>query len=337
MLEMSWKRFGTASICLIPAQLWLICYLVPLEVIVAPWLPGNPFSIQTSFPGIGIPNINIRRSWHRLIFIMRIFVLVRRYIYIETASRHLWLESIHWSLLSSLIKQTFAEQFKQVSTWFTLSRFVRLLPRFIMTQTKHWDMYEEQHTALQSTTRKNCWLAIFHVIFAFTSGRILVEFLTALNVPESEYPCNNPCTHAIMHQNRVGMNPMLLAPAPLRHNSGNLCMTCFQMCHYIKPSVPGICDASHMVSRCGMNYCISWRRHWLLSEICDASHMVSRCWMNYCISWRRHWLVSLYVHIWVVDNLIIFEYLNPIHSMHVSPRCGLNLAVTSLTFGDKNE
>ena len=82
------------------------------------------------------------------------------------------------------------------------------------------------------------------------------------------------------------------------------------MCHYIKPSVP---------------------------EICDASHLVSRCWMNHCISWRRHLHVSLYVPIWVVDNWISFEYFSPVHSMHVSPRCGLNLAVTSLTYGDKNE
>ena len=42
------------------------------------------------FPGIGISIINIRWSRGRLIFIMGIPILVRRYIYIENAPRYFW-------------------------------------------------------------------------------------------------------------------------------------------------------------------------------------------------------------------------------------------------------
>ena len=43
---------------------------------------------RVSFPGMGIPMLKIRRSWDRLIFNMRIPILVRRHLYIETAWMH---------------------------------------------------------------------------------------------------------------------------------------------------------------------------------------------------------------------------------------------------------
>ena len=50
-----------------------------------PTVPG-PASIQRpSFPGLGIPVLKIRRSWDRLIFNMGIPILVRGYLYINTA------------------------------------------------------------------------------------------------------------------------------------------------------------------------------------------------------------------------------------------------------------
>ena len=47
---------------------------------------GHQGRLKTVFPGIGIPVIKIRQSWDRLIFIMGIPVLVRRYLNVQTAS-----------------------------------------------------------------------------------------------------------------------------------------------------------------------------------------------------------------------------------------------------------
>ena len=62
--------------------------------------PGNtkpphshqgPISIwRLSFPGMGIPMLKIRGSWELLIFNMGIPILVRRHLYIETASWEPW-------------------------------------------------------------------------------------------------------------------------------------------------------------------------------------------------------------------------------------------------------
>ena len=122
MLELAWNRVGTASTSPIPVQLWFISDLFQLDDIVAP-----------------VPRLDSQHNHNETIgltFIVGIRMLVR-HLYIETAPRDLWVESIHWGLRSSLIKQTVAEQFKQISIQFTLNRFVRLPPRFIMAQTKH--------------------------------------------------------------------------------------------------------------------------------------------------------------------------------------------------------
>ena len=47
-------------------------------------LPGSRLNIKPYFPGMGIPMLKIRRSRDRLIFNMRIPILVRRHYYIAT-------------------------------------------------------------------------------------------------------------------------------------------------------------------------------------------------------------------------------------------------------------
>ena len=49
--------------------------------------PGPRLNIKTVSPGMGIPMLQIRRSWDRLIFNMGIPILVRRHLYTETAPR----------------------------------------------------------------------------------------------------------------------------------------------------------------------------------------------------------------------------------------------------------
>ena len=54
------------------------------------WLQsGHCFNIKTVFQGMGIFHYKIRRSWDRLIFIMGIPILVRRYLNIKTSTGHL--------------------------------------------------------------------------------------------------------------------------------------------------------------------------------------------------------------------------------------------------------
>ena len=48
---------------------------------------GYRLNIKTVFPGMGTLKLNIRRSLNRLIFNMRIPILVRRHLYFETAPR----------------------------------------------------------------------------------------------------------------------------------------------------------------------------------------------------------------------------------------------------------
>ena len=49
--------------------------------------PGPRLIINTVFPGVGISIIKIRGSWHRLVFIMGIPILVRLHLYIKTGLR----------------------------------------------------------------------------------------------------------------------------------------------------------------------------------------------------------------------------------------------------------
>ena len=48
---------------------------------------GPRLNIKTIFPGMGILVLKIRRSWDPLIFNMGIPIMVRQYLYIETAPR----------------------------------------------------------------------------------------------------------------------------------------------------------------------------------------------------------------------------------------------------------
>ena len=50
---------------------------------------GHCLNIKTVFQGMGIFHYKIRRSWDRLIFIMGIPILVRRYLCIKTSTGHL--------------------------------------------------------------------------------------------------------------------------------------------------------------------------------------------------------------------------------------------------------
>ena len=80
----------------------LLCLCESLRM----WRPGLIFNIKTIFLGIiGIPIIKMRWSWDRVIFIMRIPVLIRWYFYSEmtlTAPSHYlnrcWLiiSKVHW-------------------------------------------------------------------------------------------------------------------------------------------------------------------------------------------------------------------------------------------------
>ena len=67
-------------------------------------LPGSRLNIKTVFSGMMIPMLKIRRSWDRLIFNMGIPILVRRHLYIETASRFIVNDGDKLRLLMDLVQ-----------------------------------------------------------------------------------------------------------------------------------------------------------------------------------------------------------------------------------------
>ena len=77
--------------CLGPHWAEVLAWVGPHPLMNRSWQPRGHFNIKTVFPGIGIPIIKIRRSWDRLIFIMRIPILVTWHFCTATAPRHSWL------------------------------------------------------------------------------------------------------------------------------------------------------------------------------------------------------------------------------------------------------
>ena len=79
-----------------------------------PWLlmhrpynaPGSRLSVKTVPPSMVIPILKIRRSQDRLIFNMRIHILLRRQLYVETASR----SSTAWAHYGDVIMSAIASQ-----------------------------------------------------------------------------------------------------------------------------------------------------------------------------------------------------------------------------------
>ena len=58
--------------------------LFVLSVLYLLSLPGPHLNIKTVFPGMGIPMLKIRRSRDRLIFNIRLLILIRRHLCIDT-------------------------------------------------------------------------------------------------------------------------------------------------------------------------------------------------------------------------------------------------------------
>ena len=81
---------------------------------------GHSLNIEIVFPDMGISTIDIRRSWNRLIFIMQIPLLARRYLNTETGTMSLLPKStglIHCQLDNHTIAPVSMSQPWMISWW----------------------------------------------------------------------------------------------------------------------------------------------------------------------------------------------------------------------------
>ena len=102
---MAWRRPGdnplSASVMVnLPTHVCVTRPQCNIVITVAAYdlaTPGPRHIITTVFPGMVIPDIKIRRSQDRLIFIMRIPIPIRRHFYIETVPRSLSINEYHFN------------------------------------------------------------------------------------------------------------------------------------------------------------------------------------------------------------------------------------------------